>query len=146
MGHDDLSVDRKRESMNVAAVCIALLGLLIFGLGVNVSRLRGTTKIGIGYPADPTHPLHKACRAHANACEYAPTMAILMLVVAMREPGAWAAVLFIAATGARVLHAVGMLASPTLAAGHPLRLVGAAGTYLTGVGLVLAAVLSTWVS
>ncbi|TMB48668.1 MAG: MAPEG family protein [Deltaproteobacteria bacterium] len=91
-------------------------------------------------------PLHKACRAHANACEYAPTMAILMLVVAMREPGAWAAVLFIAATGARVLHAVGMLASPTLAAGHPLRLVGAAGTYLTGVGLVLAAVLSTWVS
>ena len=132
--------------MNVAAVCIALLGLLVFGLGVNVSRLRGTMKIGIGYPADPSDPLHKACRAHANACEYAPTMAILMLVVAMREPGAWAAVLFIAATGARVLHAVGMLASPTLAAGHPLRLVGAAGTYLTGVGLVLAAVLSTWVS
>ena len=43
-------------------------------------------KIGIGYPADPSDPLHKACRAHANACEYAPTMAILMLVVAMREP------------------------------------------------------------
>ena len=131
--------------MNVAVVCIALLDLLVFGLGINVSRLRGNMKIGIGYPADPTHPLQKACRAHANGCEYAPTMAILMLVLALRDPAAWAVGLFFAATAARILHAVGMFASPTLAAAHPLRLVGAAGTYLTGLA-VLGSVLSTWTS
>jgi hypothetical protein len=34
-----------------------------------------------------------------------------------------------------------MLVSPTLAAGHPLRMVGAAGTYLTGLVLVVVALL-----
>jgi hypothetical protein len=127
--------------MTVATVCIALLGLLVFGLGWNVSRIRRGMKIGIGYPPDPTHPLHKACRAHANACEYAPIMAVLMLLIGSREPAAWVVWVFMAATAARFLHAMGMLASPTLAAGHPLRVVGAGGTYLTGLVLVIAALL-----
>jgi uncharacterized protein len=125
--------------MTIATVCIALLGLLVFGLGLNVSRLRRGMRIGIGYPPDPTHPLHKACRAHANACEYAPMMGVLILLIGSRDPAAGILWVFVAATAARFLHAMGMLASPTLAAGHPLRVAGAAGTYVTGLVLVVAA-------
>ena len=44
--------------------------------------------------------------------------------------------LFIAATVSRVLHAAGMLMSPTLARPQPLRAIGAVGTYV--IGLILA--------
>lgn len=127
--------------MNVAVICIALLGLLVFVLGWNVSRIRRAMNIGIGYPPDPTHALHKACRAHANAAEFAPMMAILMLVIASGQPATWMLWVFVAATVSRVLHAVGMLVSPTLTAAHPLRVAGAAGTYITGLVLVVAAFL-----
>ena len=47
--------------------------------------------------------------------------------------------------GSTAFAAGTVFASPTLAAAHPLRLVGAAGTYLTGLA-VLGSVLSTWTS
>jgi hypothetical protein len=53
--------------MTVATICIALLGLLLFGLGIAVSLTRGSTNQVIGYPADPADRLHKLCRAHRTA-------------------------------------------------------------------------------
>ena len=72
---------------HVAVICAGLLGLLVFGLGLMVSLNRGRTKTNFGYQADPTDPLYKAVRAHANAAEYAPMMALLILYLGTRSPG-----------------------------------------------------------
>jgi uncharacterized membrane protein YecN with MAPEG domain len=127
--------------MAVAIVCTALLGLLVFGLGLAVSLARQGSAVGIGAPSDPTSPLLKRIRAHGNATEYAPMFAILMLVVGAREPATWMTLTMVVATVSRYLHAAGMLASPTLAEPHPLRYVGSVGTYVSGLVLVLATVL-----
>lgn len=48
----------------------------------------------------------------------------------------------VAATAARLLHAVAIIGAPTLARQTWPRLVGAAGTYLCGLALVVAALLT----
>jgi len=122
--------------MKTALVCIALLGLLIFVLGLAVSLTRGATKRNFGYSDDPTDRLHKLCRAHANAAEYAPILGLLMLVLAMRgEPAAWLLWTMMLATAFRYVHSAGMIAMPTLARPNPLRFIGALGTYVCGVAL-----------
>jgi uncharacterized protein len=119
--------------MSVALICIALLGLLLFGLGLAVSLTRGRTNTIIGHSADPADPLHKLVRAHGNTAEYAPLLAVLMLVVAMNEPATWQLWCIGLATAARYALAIGMIASPSLAKPHPLRFVGALTTYVTGI-------------
>lgn len=124
--------------MHVAIVCTALLGLLVFGLGLGVSSMRGALKANYGYKEDPGNPLYKLVRAHGNAAEYAPMIAILTLLIGARQPAPWMVWTFIAATVCRYLHAAGMILSPTLDRPHPLRFAGALGTYLTGLALVVA--------
>jgi uncharacterized membrane protein YecN with MAPEG domain len=126
--------------MDLALTCIGLLGLLVIGLGLRVSMLRGSTGTAIGCNEDPADPLYKAVRAHVNACEYVPILAILIYALASTGSSGWGGVLFVGAVVVRYLHAAGMLMSPTLAEGHPLRLVGAIGTYGIGLLLALAAV------
>lgn len=128
--------------MKTAIVCTGLLGLLVFGLGLAISLTRRSTATGIGYKDDPADPLHKLVRAHANACEYAPMMALLILMLGAREPGAFLLGTFVAATAARYLHAAGMILSPTLKRPQPLRFAGALGTYVTGLILVVAMIAS----
>ena len=129
--------------MKTALVCIALLGLLIFVLGLAVSLTRGATKRNFGYSDDPTDRLHKLCRAHANAAEYAPILGLLMLVLAMRaEPAAWLLWTMMLATAFRYVHAVGVVAMPTLNRPNPLRFLGALGTYVCGI-LLAGALLVT---
>ena len=65
--------------MNIAIVCTALLGLLLFGLGLHVSLQRRQNRRSIGHDASPVDPLHRAVRAHANTAEYAPFFAVLFL-------------------------------------------------------------------
>lgn len=127
--------------MTVAMICTALLGLLVFGLGLGVSALRGARNTNIGHERDPADPLHKMVRAHGNAAEYAPMLSILMLAIATRGCTTWMVWTFVAATLFRYLHAAGMILSPTLDRPQPLRFVGALGTYLTGLALVVAAVI-----
>jgi uncharacterized protein len=124
--------------MHVAMVCTALLGLLVFGLGLGVSALRGASKTIIGHSLDPTDRLHKLVRAHANACEYAPMLAVLMLLLGGRPLPPWMLWVFAAATLSRYLHAAGMLLSPSLDRPQPLRFAGALGTYVCGLVLVAA--------
>ena len=60
--------------MTVAIVAAAILAVLVFGLGFNVSRLRGITAKagGTQLPTDPSDRLFIAIRAHGNAAEYVP--------------------------------------------------------------------------
>ena len=127
--------------MSTAIVCAALLGLLVFGLGLLVSVTRGNTSQVIGHPPDPADRLHKLVRAHGNATEYAPMLAVLILLVGSRQPDPWMTMTFVAATVCRYLHAIGMITCATLARPNPLRFVGALGTYVTGLALVIAALL-----
>jgi len=127
--------------MTAALVCTALLGLLVFGLGLGVSTLRGSTSTNIGHKLDPGDPLHKMVRAHGNAAEYAPMLAILMLAIAGRGATPWMVWTFVAATLSRYLHAAGMVLSSSLDRPQPLRFVGALGTYVTGLLLVVALLL-----
>jgi uncharacterized protein len=131
-----------RAAMNIAVVCTALLGLLVFGLGLRVSLLRGRTQVVIGHGSDPTDPLHKAVRAHANAAEYAPMAAILILALASRDAAGWLVWVFVGLTLCRYLHAAGMVLYRSLAEPNPLRFAGAVGTYVFGLTLAVALLFS----
>jgi uncharacterized membrane protein YecN with MAPEG domain len=123
-------------SSTLTLASIAILGLLVFLLGANVTRIRaqrGAT--GTQMPTDPADRLLIAQRAHGNAAEYAPMLALLLVVASVQSDGWWVPTLATVAVAARLLHAVGMLRSTTLATHGPLRDAGAMGTYLAGVAL-----------
>jgi uncharacterized membrane protein YecN with MAPEG domain len=127
----------------IPVVCIALMGVLLFLLGANVTRhrvIRGDT--GNQQPTDPADRMYIAQRAHGNASEYVPTLAVLILVCAALTDGWWLNALAIAAVAARSLHAVGLLTAKTMAGHGPVRDIGALGTYLTGVLLGVTALVA----
>ena len=130
-------------SSTTTLVCIAILGLLVFLLGANVTRhraQRGAT--GTQMPTDPSDRLLIAQRAHGNAAEYAPMLAVLLVVASALTDGWWVPTLAVVAVVARLLHAVGMLTSKNLATHGPLRDAGAMGTYLAGVALSITVVVA----
>ena len=127
----------------VAVISIALLGILLFLLGANVTRhraIRGDT--GNQMPTDPADRMFIAQRAHGNAAEYVPTLIVLILVCATLSGGWWVQALAVAAVVARYLHAFGMLTSKTLASHGPVRDIGALATYVTGVALGITAIVA----
>ena len=129
--------------MTVAIVCSALLGLLLMGLGFGVSTARGRNEVLIGHATDPVDPVHKIVRAHGNTAEYAPMLAVLMLVAARFEPATWVLWVMGIGTAARFLIVVGLMIG-SLDKPNPFRFAGAALTYVTGIILavyVLAAAL-----
>ena len=124
--------------MTVAVFCAGLLGLLVFGLGFGVSAMRGSSKTNFAYTVDPTDRLYKMVRAHGNATEYAPMLAVMMLYLGSHQPGRFVMWTFVAATACRYVHAMGMILAKSLDGVDPLRFVGALGTYVTGLVLVVA--------
>ena len=58
-------------------------------IGLSVSMVRGSSKTNFGYAADPTDRLYKLVRAHGNAAEYAPMLAVLIWFLGSRNPGTW---------------------------------------------------------
>jgi uncharacterized membrane protein YecN with MAPEG domain len=123
--------------MHVGIVCTAVLGLLLFGLGLYVSLLRQRTGRVIGCDTSPTDPLHRAVRAHGNTAEYAPFFAVLFLWFAMHPGPAWVSVAIVLATLARLSLVAGLLWGPSLDKPNPARFLGALLTYLTGIALVV---------
>ena len=70
--------------------CIALMGILLFLLGANVTRhraVRGAT--GNQMPTDPADRMFIAQRAHGNASEYVPTLIGLLVVCSALTDGWW---------------------------------------------------------
>ncbi|WP_457254265.1 MAPEG family protein [Pedococcus sp. P5_B7] len=127
--------------MTTAIICSAVLAASIFVLGFNVSLNRGyAAKRGSSQmPTDPADPLLIAQRAHGNAAEYVPTLIALFLLVGWQSPQPWAQGLIVLATASRLLHAVSMLRSQTLAAESAPRMTGAMGTYAFGLALAVTA-------
>ncbi|HKU08828.1 MAG TPA: MAPEG family protein [Bradyrhizobium sp.] len=121
--------------MNVAIVCTALLGLLLFGLGLNVSLQRRQNRRGVGHEANPVDPLHRAVRAHGNTAEYAPFFAVLFLWYATKPVPVWILVTIVLATVARYALAGALLFGPTLNRPNPARMFGALFTYICGLAL-----------
>jgi uncharacterized membrane protein YecN with MAPEG domain len=124
--------------MTTATLCTAVLGLLVFGLGLGVSAQRNKTKTATGYRDDPADPLYKWVRAHGNTVEYAPMLGVLMLSLGARTPAAWVEWTMIAVTISRILLPIGLIAYPTMAKANPPRFVGAVGTYIGGLLLCIA--------
>ena len=121
--------------------CVALLGVLLFVLGANVTRhraMRGNT--GNQMPTDPADKMFIAIRAHGNAAEYVPTLCVLILICGLLSDGWWVDVLALSAVFARYAHAIGMLRASTLASHGGLRDIGAGSTYATGIALAVTAV------
>lgn len=132
--------------MTVSSACTVLLALLVFGLGAAVSLLRLRTRTTHGHVCDPRDPLYKVVRAHGNAAEYAPMLAILYVWIGSRDPAPGLLALIAAATLFRFLHAGGLALAPTLDNVFPprgsagwARAVGAIGTYVCGPLLALGA-------
>ena len=127
--------------MNTAILCVALLGLLVFALGVAVSLTRQRQERGIGYDPSPTDPLHKVVRAHGNSTEYAPILAVVMVVLGGLSPAAWLSWVMYSAVASRYLIVVGLLVG-SLDQPNPMRFIGALGTYVTGVVLCVGVIVS----
>ncbi|SDP58810.1 hypothetical protein SAMN04489867_3031 [Pedococcus dokdonensis] len=127
--------------MTTAIVCSAVLAASIFVLGFNVSMNRGyaAKRGGSQMPTDPADRLLIAQRAHGNATEYVPTLIALFLLVGWLSPTPWAQVLIVLATASRLLHAISMLRSETLASENAPRMTGAMGTYAFGLALAVTA-------
>lgn len=128
--------------MVIAVACVALLGLLLFGLGLRVSVLRGQQRVLFGSSADAADPLFRAVRAHGNATEYIPTLAVLMLLVGARIPSWWAGLLCLLALTFRLVHAIAITRTPRRTTAAPDRFIGAMGTYAVGVALAVTALVS----
>ncbi|TDO66861.1 hypothetical protein EV651_104428 [Kribbella sp. VKM Ac-2571] len=126
----------------ITVVCIALMGILLFLLGANVTRNRALRTDGNQLPSDPADRLLIAVRAHGNAAEYIPTMIVLLLVCSALSDSWLIDVLAVAAVVVRFTHALGMLRSTTLATHGPLRDIGAMGTYLVGIALGVTAIVT----
>jgi uncharacterized protein len=122
--------------MTIGITCTALLGLLLFGLGLYVSILRQGRRQVIGHDQDPVDPLHRAVRAHGNTAEYAPFFAILFLWFAAHPAPTWIIVTIVIATIARFLLVAGLLWGKSLDKPNPARFLGAVLTYVCGLALV----------
>ncbi len=122
----------------IVLVCVAVLGLLLFGLGMAVSAARFSEHTGCGCEPDPANVLTKLVRAHGNTAEYAPFLAALFLYVGAHAPTGIELALIVGATVCRCLLVIGLLVWPSMSAPNPARFIGALGTYLCGAALCIA--------
>ena len=125
---------------NTAVLCVAVLVLFYGALSFNVSRVRRKRR------SDPTvteDALTKAIRAHGNASEYVPLFTACLLYLNAASPSGFVTGLAVAVLVCRLSHAAGMFLTPTVNDRHPLRFVGALGSYfcLFAIG---GALLSHW--
>jgi len=125
--------------MTTAVLCVVAMALLIFVLGFWVSIQRGRTNVITGIQDDPTSGLNKAVRAHGNATEFVPILAILMLYLGTQDVAAWVGWAMIVAAVSRYLTVLGFLTCKTLEKPHVLKALGALGTYAAGIAMCVAA-------
>jgi len=102
---------------------VAMNGILLLFLTINVSRLR--IKFQISWGDGGHRALSRAIRTHANATEQVPIYALIILALCILHTSELLlALLVVIFTFARILHAYGMLAQEAT-----MRKVGAAFTY-----------------
>jgi len=123
---------------STALVCTAILGLLLFMLGLAISIVRTRDGTLSGPAPEPDRLLTKLVRAHGNTAEYAAFFAVLFLFLGSRNPPDWQLWCMVGATACRLLLVVALVAWPTMSKPNPARAIGALGTYGFGVALSLA--------
>jgi uncharacterized membrane protein YecN with MAPEG domain len=127
--------------MSIPLICIALLGFLVVGLGFAVSMTRSKTDTMFGSTADPEDILYKMTRAHGNTIEYAPMIALLIFILSQSPQSDWVLWCMILVTFFRYLFVAGIILPKSMGQPHPMRFLGALGTYLAGFGLCTAVIL-----
>lgn len=127
--------------MSIPLMCITMLGFLGIGLGFAVSTIRGKTDVVYGSSINPEDTLFKAIRAHGNTMEYVPLLALLIYILSQFQLPTWVIWFIVLVTISRYLFAAGMVFHKTLAERNIMRLVGAMGTYVFGIGLCVALLL-----
>jgi uncharacterized membrane protein YecN with MAPEG domain len=111
---------------NIIVLCVGFLVIFYGALSLNVSRVRRKLR------SDSTvteAELTKAIRAHGNAAEYIPLFVAGLLYLKAVAPSPFVVGLAIAVVVCRLMHAAGMLLVPAVNVRHPLRFIGALGTY-----------------
>lgn len=112
--------------------------IILYVLTANVSRLRLKLNISVGDGGDKG--LLHAIRAHCNGVEQVPMFALIVLALTLLQaPNMLLAVLVVAFTIARVLHAYGMLCRFFLG-----RRIGAAFTYLLQLSGIVVLAYEIW--
>ena len=127
--------------MSVSLICVSLLAFLVMGLAFQVSMARRQTNTVIGHNSDPKDPLYKAIRAHSNATEYVPIIALLIYILGTMPISSWVLWCMVLITVFRYVAAAGLLFPHTLEKPNALRFVGALGTYVVGFLLCIALLL-----
>ena len=90
-----------------------LSGIIVVGLAINVSFLRGRYKAGVGQVPPELIP---AVRAHGNATENVPLALVLLAILELSGvPSLWLHALGGTFVLGRLLHAAGMLTRTRLA-------------------------------
>lgn len=125
------------SSLAAIAIYGGLLGLLVLGLSLNVTRLRAKHKALFG---DADHDdLRRAIRTQANAVEYIPICLLMLLIMASTGYAAWLVhVMGIMLLVGRLLHVYGLMVQTDT--DQPMgRGIGALLTWLVlGISSVLA--------
>jgi len=129
--------------MLIPLVCISLLAILNIGLGFAVSSFRAQTNTIYGYTTDPEDILYKTVRAHGNATEYVPILALLIYILSQFPESTWVLWCMVLVTFFRFLSAMGIIFPKTLAKPNPMHFIGALGAYVTGFGLCIALILQS---
>lgn len=128
--------------MTISLICISLLGLLVLVGAFAVTIHRGKSNTLGGYSTDDLNdPLFRAVRAHGNAVEYVPLLMVVMYILGQGQPAFWVEVCMAVVTLARYLTFFGLY-SFTMAKPNPLRFIGSLLTYVVGVALCIALLLS----
>jgi hypothetical protein len=95
----------------ITATYLAVLALLYAALGLRVIRLRRRNRAGFG--DGDNAELRCAIRCHANFAEYVPVIALMVAMLeASGSPALTIQLLMAALLLSRVLHPIGMHASP----------------------------------
>jgi len=126
--------------MAIALLSVGLMGLLVFLLGLNVSRERRSVILTQHEAeAEVGSGLRKAIRAHGNCVEYVPMLSLMILALGLRSPilPVWLAVLMLSAVFFRYLHAFSVVSAETIYSSTVLKFIGASGTYFTGTLLAI---------
>ena len=123
-------------------VSIAALAGLCLLLAIAVTVARGKYNVLAGSDENPEHLLYQLIRAHGNQTEFVPILILLMWILGQTAQPAWVLWTVIAVTASRFLMAAGMIIPRTLAVPNPARFIGALGTYLGGLALCVALVMT----
>jgi uncharacterized protein len=130
--------------MTTALWCVAVQGLLLFGLGLWISLLRFFRRDYYFGAGSPTSFVTKLSRAHGNTAEFVPFLSVLMIYLGARGSPDWIGWVIVGATVSRALVVIGFLTCATLERISVPKAIGAIGTYAFGLVLTLAIVLP-WV-